>query len=659
MAGRKRKFDQTLQQCAAAAASSGCAALTMLEAMSEQVVSDAGRVQWARKLSHRLLHAIRHAGTPYGNVAVESSVAGPKGTLTVDHVCPAALLYHLCSASASFFSFLRGVVHSVADGTLDIVMYLDKAKPGNERRPDDGRSCQCLYFTFLQYPDWFRKGDFAWLPFAYVKVADQKSAGVTDSHLVRFMTRSFLGSLNCVGLQSQGEFLQFRARPSVLVADWEQHVRAFNHVGFNGSVPCGWCRNVLGRCPFFRHAYLVHVNSAEYDRMDSHTPESKYELARDVQACAQGGGNLAHLQQSTGIKWDPEGVLWDDLVRSTLRPPWCEYPDWMHVYVASGGVAQYEINELVNLICGHGITKHDIDAWCSQVTAPRNSKRLGRRFFADRVVMAPGKHLKGFAAEALSAIVVLGLFIDIVVAPQNIPGLQRALDCFALLRVILAIFQRGCLGNIPTLQGAMRTHHELFASLYPMSVKRKMHQQKHLPEFWIRWNVLLSCFGPERHHKVMKRVHGYAFNKSPKTVLASDLQQLVKGLGRSDTVEPYSLRGCAHACNAAFLTSDHILIQCTAWALLMNSPTGQLAKGDLLQWRENGLMRIGFALGFARTGGAHPEHVAFARACTARGPSTWGRQGAEVCVVQAPAIVGNVFFADIGGEITPALLYDS
>ena len=100
-----------------------------------------------------------------------------------------------------------------------------------------------------------------------------------------------------------------------------------------------------GGAPPFHHAYLVHVDSAEYDRMDPHTPESKYELARDVQACAQGGGNLAHVQQSTGIKWDPEGVLWDDLVRSTLRPPWCEYPDWMHVYVASGGVAQYEVNE--------------------------------------------------------------------------------------------------------------------------------------------------------------------------------------------------------------------------------------------------------------------------------------------------------------------------
>ena len=156
-----------------------------------------------------------------------------------------------------FFDFLSQIVVAAPLG-LDICYYLDKAKPGNQERPDHARSSQCIYWSCLQFPSWFRSRRNGWIPFAYVNVAEQLEADLTDSMLVRFLVRTFDSSVSELAFSKgftlrshDGRSIVVRLRRQLTVADWEQHVKAMSLKGYNGSVPCGICRNVLGRCPFF------------------------------------------------------------------------------------------------------------------------------------------------------------------------------------------------------------------------------------------------------------------------------------------------------------------------------------------------------------------------------------------------------------------------
>jgi hypothetical protein len=60
---------------------------------------------------------------------------------------------------------------------------------------------------------------------------------------------------------------------------------------------------------------------------------------------------LEAIQQATGLKYEERGLLWDRPVRATLRLPHAAYTDWMHMLVASGGFAQYELNQKESSAC--------------------------------------------------------------------------------------------------------------------------------------------------------------------------------------------------------------------------------------------------------------------------------------------------------------------
>ena len=58
------------------------------------------------------------------------------------------------------------------------------------------------------------------------------------------------------------------------------------------------------------------------------------------------------------------GVMFDDQVRSKMEPPYCEVTDWMHTFCASGGIAQYEVNQFCcSLISKTPLELKEIDDW--------------------------------------------------------------------------------------------------------------------------------------------------------------------------------------------------------------------------------------------------------------------------------------------------------
>ena len=128
---------------AAAAVNAATGVGSVVSALRELAPASKYSLSWQKKLAAAEVYTVANAITAYGEVCCTSKVQGKSGEQDIYHVKPFALLEH--AASISLFSeFLAKLVASDPDHMLDIVYYLDKATPGNEKRPDHGRSCQCV-----------------------------------------------------------------------------------------------------------------------------------------------------------------------------------------------------------------------------------------------------------------------------------------------------------------------------------------------------------------------------------------------------------------------------------------------------------------------------------------------------------------------------------
>ena len=567
------------------------------------------------------------------------------------YASPFALLYEGTKLSAMFSSFLAQVMSSSPDG-LRICFYLDKAKPGsNTQRPDIARTHQCIYWSVLQFPSWFRSRRNGWIPFAYVESNAQTQVGASDSMLVRALCHifdppnaepCFSKGFGVVG--PDGTVVTCRCSHYLSVADWEQHVKSFNLKGYNGSVPCGCCQNVLGRCTYFDNdPTFVHLFSPEYDKLLKHTPATFAALADTVRDVAfTEPARLPVVEQSSGIKFDPHGLLWDTHARRCLQPPFGEYPDWMHTFVASGGLAQYEVNGLVLKLADANISPADIDTWCLDVKVPSGCTKLRKSFWQDRVVLRPDAHIRAFASELLSAVTYLGFFIDAVFRDLADPSFQPYLDCFDLLRIILDLFQRADARSIPTLRSAIHSHHILYMQLYHCIAK--LHQPLHCVDFWEMWQALVSCFGPERHHKLMKRVMLNAYRNPSVSALAHDVRTWLRNLEKPEVFMEFHFIGKVVQCD--FTLPGPVWINAMGSAL--QCPIGSFSKCDLVQYTgsSQGVPSLGFSLGFVRSNVM--EHYCIIWKCMAMaGSPFWQRTDHDYGVIPATALVCSLPYLEL------------
>jgi hypothetical protein len=259
----------------------------------------------------------------------------------------------------------------------------------------------------------------------------------------------------------------------------------------------------------------------------------------------------------------------------------------------------------------------------------------------------------------LTAVMLFGFFVDFVVRDMAVEALQPFIDCFDLLRIMLVIFQRGNSNDLPTLRGAMHPHHELYMQLYhPIA---KLHGQIHIVDYWEYWGTLLSCFGPERHHKLFKRVMGYTYNRGDRSCLAHDVRNWVRELNSETLYEPTHLAGTKRRIHYEMpWPGSAAPITFHTWAAsLMTEQSSMIAKGDLLQYDSGSLgVAIGFAVGFAQTDAAHMfQYAAFLWPCEMVTLSVWNRQDRRLIAIQADAIVGAVPYKPLQDAAIAVMLH--
>jgi len=81
---------------------------------------------------------------------------------------------------------------------------------------------------------------------------------------------------------------------------------------------------------------------------------------------------LDNLSQVYGITYNTSSIMFDERLLKFATPATGTYWDWMHILVASGGVLQYEANQLVRSIVQAGVGLAELDEFASKngVTSP-------------------------------------------------------------------------------------------------------------------------------------------------------------------------------------------------------------------------------------------------------------------------------------------------
>ena len=93
------------------------------------------------------------------------------------------MLQYLTRECPHFAAFMYKHVRNKAS----TVLYMDMCTPGQANRPDLGRAFEGIYYTFFEWPEWFRRRSKNWFVFGYVLKCDLKDIDCACSALCKFI----------------------------------------------------------------------------------------------------------------------------------------------------------------------------------------------------------------------------------------------------------------------------------------------------------------------------------------------------------------------------------------------------------------------------------------------------------------------------------------
>ena len=636
--------------------------------LSEAWADDGDTRSSLRKEVENAVGEHARAKTPYGPV-VQTMDLGVPGLREWEYVSPFAYLHRLSSIGPAFASMMKDCIMKDPTAPLRLIVYIDEIQPGNPLRPGPGRNTQGIYWAFADWPAWALQRDGVWLLFGVVrsKLVADLPGGV--SQLMRRVLNIFYAergdsfARGCVIPCPQGSVL-LRASFAGFLSDEKAHKEILQTKGAAGTKPCVSCKNVVQFCdiPPEGDEYLQGISCVDYRKLDYHTNEDWFVMADMLE---QEKPNLSkaafgRLEQSLGLSYNPDGLLWDRHLRTIIRPVDNCIRDWMHTMV-SGGVAGTEMSLLLQALKREGVKYEHVQQYAANFHLPHAHGKLDMSCFSANRISED--QLRAFASEQLSMIPIVSCFLVDVINPMGI--MPRHIKCFALLRSIIEILSLGphsTMHHIETLRRLIVEHGELFRDLYPSHIKPKFHQALHLHEGMSSIGACLGCFVTERKHRKVKSAGCHIFRHYEHTVLvdlvnrqAEDFRSGV-GFGGYDMVDPMPIV----VGETTFLSSQSCALPC-----------GSINKNDVLALSGK---RLGRVLRFwaeqqpsspnvdertssspsDRTSSIAVEMAFFS--CVSGDGTTWRTEGAEHGFAVAADALAPVVWAPRGDERIRAVL---
>lgn len=479
----------------------------------------------------------------YGKILQTTNVVLTDGeTHTWEYANPFALLHQMCNWKPRFGDMLRDARRR--HGKLSLVFYQNEIKPGNILRPDQGRTLVCFYWTIAELPSWFRARQNGWFHFAMFPLALVELVDGGHSFLFTFMVKTFFGKGPChwdfsttgICCKTSAEDFLLVAKLSCLLADEKALVQLWCTKGASSYKPCQLCKNVMGRnAAPAGHAYLVPYTCADAGRFDLHSAESFQNMAQMLKIAAsdEHPKRFDKLEKAYGLVYHPLGLPWCREIQDICNPISNNCWDWMHILMASGGVAQYEFNQYARRLCAKtGMNFEALDDFAAQIQWPKKAASWPKNYFTKRIVSEDDAHIKAFASELFQCMDILNMLVDVLARPANI--LQQETACLESMMAIIFLLslQEEVLDHIPQLDSEIAKHHRLFLDLYPECNKPKTHWLRHVPAQLLELKCNLSCFSPERKHKGVKTLAAKVFSQVEKGVfyraVAEDLASFME-----------------------------------------------------------------------------------------------------------------------------------
>ncbi len=349
-----------------------------------------------RKMAEKLSFA-QSSQTPYGRVLKSFEIEAEGKPLEVSYLCPHAWLYLLCERSPPFAKFLLAALGPGMAGSM--ALYTDEVTPGNPMRPDRGRQFLCVYWAIPEFPDWFRSRSGWWQTLLYLPCSALKKIQGKLSALYVKLLQCFWGAggfdMLSLGIRIvyQNTLVHLNFSFAFFLSDEKAEKEALGVKGAAGYKMCVSCQNAV-KCKdrILAGSEMVHYTCSDMSRFVPHTEAS---IRHVIEELGQAEQNMTpkqfkDAQKSVGVNYADAHLLRSDMA-GVARVPHSRYVDWFHNLVASGGIFQYQVNQLMHELQKLGISTSDVDDF--PVVQPKDHK-LRVNFFKDRVKKGVTKPMK-------------------------------------------------------------------------------------------------------------------------------------------------------------------------------------------------------------------------------------------------------------------------
>ena len=217
-----------------------------------------------------------------------------------------------------------------------------------------------IYWTFKEFPSFFRHRSAGWLSFGYIRTVMLEKLTGGMSYLtwrvldVFFSHSSFSFSLGCRCVV-QGRSIHIRAAFAGFLGDEKGLKELANTKGASGSKPCPHCKNIVSKSTLREagtHEYFVTISAPSYADLDLHSDETFWEMVDLLvrRAPCSSKKDLAHLTQALGLNYSPGTLLFQPRLRSLFSPTKGWLWDWMHCLV-SHGIGNQELQFFTKAVC--------------------------------------------------------------------------------------------------------------------------------------------------------------------------------------------------------------------------------------------------------------------------------------------------------------------
>ena len=398
-----------------------------------------------------------------------------------------------------------------AAGGIRLLIYNDEAQAGNILNPDPVKKVLLVYIAIASMQDALAAEE-AWIAVACVQKTVLENLRGGTSALMALIMKALHSKANLELDLPTGRRLVSLFTPSCYLGDHDGQRASFSIKGSAGSLCCIMCYNVLFRWNKEVPADCCTIEEHRAERFYLRRDEDFFALADSISEEGRPTWKQ-RLQQTSGITWVPDGLLFDVEARVLLPPSTCS-TDILHDYFTNG-VCNWEIGATMKHLQSKGCTLELLldyavaagwrRAGDGEKTRPATLRRFFRpKFFAEN-------EYKGDANECWSFVFLMRFLLSFFLENDEDPECVQVVDCFAALHLLCRELRRlrymtcPLEGNmLTTLAELTRRHQELYVLTWPDLVRPKCHHRMHAPASaaMLRWlpNVLTH----EKKHRCVK-----------------------------------------------------------------------------------------------------------------------------------------------------------